>query len=294
MGEPEFIGMIIGRHKYNQLKSLSEVTEEQQAQINDYENKSKLKTMTKEKAKKIAEYYKKVCTPKEEPVYNFEPKELLELFFKVFKSTYKDNQGIPLEFIKSDDTKGNITPLIYYFTKDERFFKCKNVIGREFNFNGKIKQSIPSFDKGLLIIGNNGNGKSSTMFILHKIFSPFTNLKFRRHIANDVIDQYEACYTSEEKNQFWYIVNKGVAYYDDVKTERKASNYGTVNIFKDVIEKREVRDLKTHITCNFKESDPNDIEKALLEFGEKYGSRVFDRLFKMFNIVIFTGRSFRK
>jgi len=89
-------------------------------------------------------------------------------------------------------------------------------------------------------------------------------------------------------------MNQGVIYYDDVKTERIASNYGMTNLFKDIIEKREVRKLKTYITCNFKEDQPGNIPAALLEFGEKYGSRVFDRLFSMFNIIEFKGKSFRR
>jgi len=198
------------------------------------------------------------------------------------------------ELIINDNVKSNILPLIYYFTNDTRFFKCSNVHGEEFIYNGKAKQSIPSFKKGILIIGNYGNGKTSSMKIFQQIFSRLDNLKFRSYPANEIIDLYECVSTSQEKANFWYLMKKDVIHFGDVKTERIANNYGSVNIFKDIIEKREERDLKTYMDCNFRETKPGDLKDALLEFGQMYGSRVFDRLFKMFNVIEFKGSSFRK
>jgi DNA replication protein DnaC len=55
------------------------------------------------------------------------------------------------------------------------------------------------------------------------------------------------------RKEFESIMFNGVRYFDDLKTERIASNYGKVNIFKDILEERYNRNAKTHITCNFKD-----------------------------------------
>jgi DNA replication protein DnaC len=60
------------------------------------------------------------------------------------------------------------------------------------------------------------------------------------------------------------------------------------------LETREKNLVKTYLTANFKEGFPDNVSAAIDEFEDKYGSRVYDRIFKMFNIVIFNGKSFRK
>ena len=286
---------LIGRHKYNSLKikELSgkiPLTKKEKLQIETYENKG-IKPLTEDQLKPITDYYKKVSSPKPKNEYYFKPKELLDIFMAEYKK-YVLKRGC--ELIINDNVKSNILPLIYYFTNDTRFFKCSNVHGEEFIYNGKAKQSIPSFKKGILIIGNYGNGKTSSMKIFQQIFSRLDNLKFRSYPANEIIDLYECVSTSQEKANFWYLMKKDVIHFGDVKTERIANNYGSVNIFKDIIEKREERDLKTYMDCNFRETKPGDLKDALLEFGQLYGSRVFDRVFKMFNVIEFKGSSFRK
>jgi len=281
----------IGRHKYQELKAkLAKdglLSPDDLLKLESYEANLK-STLNEGQKDKISSYYKKLCQPPSEKTRYFKPDELLKLFIYEFEKREKR------KFVRNDDSKNNILPLIYYFTKDKRFFNCSNIIDDKVNINGREKQSVPSFDKGLLIIGNFGNGKSSSMDVFHRIFSKYDNLKFGKYPANDVVEYYEGCDYPEDKRMFWERMSKPVIYFDDVKTERIASNYGKANMFKDVIEKREVRKLKTHITCNFKPGHPDSINDALIEFAEKYGSRVFDRLFSMFNILIFTGGSFRR
>jgi len=99
-------------------------------------------------------------------------------------------------------------------------------------------------------------------------------------------------------------MNLGDRYFDDIKTERHASNYGKVNLFKDILENRYNNRVqivkgvtkinKTFGTCNYKEGYEGNTEVALEEFGEMYGGRIYDRLFEMFNIIEFKGKSFRK
>ena len=203
--------------------------------------------------------------------------------YDLFKDKFNEVAGRP--FIKIEGiTIKNLEPIIYYFSKDERFFESENL----------CKLSEPSFDKGLLIIGNFGNGKTSTMITFEKIFQNIKGVSFKGYTANEVVGMFEKCSDDISKKEFERKVNFGNRYFDDVKTERLASNFGKVNIFKDILESRYNNKVKTFITCNFKDGFEGNIEVALEEFGEKYGGRVHDRLFEMFNIIEFKGKSFRK
>lgn len=282
----ERINEIIGRHKYNHLKSLKELTDEEQAMVEAYENKH-TNSLSEEQKQKNREYIDRLNEPQKEKKYVVTPKHLYSVFVKHFLEIEKK------EFIRNDDSFKNIEPLMFYFSKDPRFLNCDNIV-RSFHFGDQVKESSPSLDKGLLVIGNFGNGKTSVMRVLERIFKGMKGWAFKGYTANEVVEMYESCDTPNQKQGFWSNMNRGVLYIDDVKTERLASNYGTVNILKDVIEKRYNKRLKTYITCNFKDGFKDSVEDALLEFGEKYGSRVFDRLFEMFNIIEFKGKSFRK
>lgn len=277
---------LIGRHKYNMLKLKKNLTQDELLQIEVFENKGK-KPLTKEQADIIIDYYKRV--------YDAEPKKKIELSSDIlidhFKKSFQKLEK--REFVETENSILNLQLLAYYFAKDDRFFKCGNLY-REINFDGHVKYSDPSFEKGLLIIGGYGCGKSSSIYTFQRMFSRLDDYKFRRLPAMQVVDMFEACDGPEERSSFWSKMIKSETYFDDVKTEDIASNYGKVNLFKDIIEKRYNNRLKTHITCNYKEKFQGNLQEALLEFGEMYGSRVFDRLFEMFNIIEFKGKSFRR
>lgn len=283
---------IIGRHKYNKLKSynFNEMTTEQmvefrhrnkisvadaQKQIKKYESKNNLNQEQNEKSK---EYFKKVREGKVE-----EKKEMTkEWLWNNFK----------LEFLKQNKVKystnkihlENIKPLIYYFIGDfDNFNKCENL--------SKISEA--SLNKGLLIIGGYGNGKTSTMRAFEAVLKN-TNIIFKGYSANELVTMYEGCQNPLDKKEFQRISVKGTRYFDDVLTERMASNYGKSNIIKDILEERYSKKLRTYISINHKEGFGQDMNKSIEQIGEKYGSRVYDRIFDMFNIIEFKGSSFRK
>lgn len=282
----ENINKIIGYNKYKHLKSLKHLSDEEKALVENYENKHK-NSLSEEQKQKNEEYLKSLNNPEQEKNYLVTPKHLYSVFVKKFLEIEKK------EFIRNDDSFKNIEPLMFYFSRDNRFLNCDNIV-RSFQFGDQVKESTPSLEKGLLIIGNFGNGKTSVMRVFENIFKGMKGWAFKGYTANELVEMYECCNTPVQKEGFWSNMNKGVLYFDDVKTERMANNYGKTNLFKDVIEKRYNRRKKTLITCNFKDGLTDDIEAALLEFGEMYGSRVFDRLFEMFNIIEFKGKSFRK
>lgn len=278
---------IIGYNKYQNLKNLPESTlsEFERKQIFDFEQN---RLPTKEQSEASKKYIRNMLS--EKPKNTFKMKAVT--LWKVFKRNFFETTG--KEWIINDITSKNLEPLIYYFTEDERFFKCENL----------SNLSEPNFDKGLLIVGTFGNGKTSVMKAFEKTFASTKGMAFKGFTANDIVTLFENCNDGQSKSDFKRKVNAGSRYFDDVKTERMASNFGKVNLFKDILETRYnnrivnsngvKRTNKTFITINYKEGFEGDVKAAIDELGELYGGRVYDRLFEMFNIIEFKGTSFRK
>jgi len=201
--------------------------------------------------------------------------------WKRFNHFYKQNEGVA--YSKDKTSLENLKPIVYYFIGDlQKFKQCDHV----------SNISEPSLKKGLLIIGGYGNGKTSVMRAMENSLKR-TNVTFKGHTSNEVVTMYEVCKNSFDKEDLNRQMKTGTLYFDDVLTERDASNYGKINLFKEILEERYNRNKKTYITCNYQEGSDN-LEDGLSQFGEKYGSRVYDRLFSMFNIIEFKGKSFRK
>jgi DNA replication protein DnaC len=225
------------------------------------------------------EYFKKINEPEPEKEIQTMTKEWL---WKAFSKIYFQNEKTA--YSKDFDSIENIKPLIYYFLGDEENFRqCQNV----------SLISKPSLKKGLLIIGGYGNGKTSVMNAFQKALVR-TNIKFKGYTSNEVVLMYESCATAQAKEDFFKQMNSHTVYFDDVLTEREASNYGKSDLFKEILEERYHKRKRTYITCNYKDGTGNDLKQGLQQFGSRYGSRVYDRIFDMFNVIEFKGKSFRK
>lgn len=208
--------------------------------------------------------------------------------------------------------------MLLYYVGHSKFLQCE-LINRDL--------TEPSMEKGVLVMGLWGNGKTSIIKTIHFLFSrPLSNplmiknkddlyypLSYWKHNfhyfdANLVVDDYE-WRNGLEKAEFWkkHISGKKNT-YDDVLTERQVSNYGKFEIFKDMLEKRNAKQLQTVINCNYS-TDTNLIEKykdkdkkptksraeiTLIEFGIRYGKRVYDRMHSDFTIIELKGKSLRK
>jgi hypothetical protein len=273
---------LIGFNRYSFLKSLSEedLSDDEKQQIVNYEEKH---IPTPEQLEKQFNYNKKIREREIKTEKKFTKKELWIAFQKTFKEVHGK------EFVYNDEILENIKPLMFYFLRDENFFSCKNL----------SNLSEPSFEKGLLIIGNFGNGKTATMEVFEKIFKTINSISFKGYSANEVVNMFEKINPMLKdqvlnRSEFDKMMHTGKRYFDDVKTERHASNFGKMNLMKDILEVREKNNLVTHLTCNFKDGFENDLQVGLDEFEEKYGNRLYDRLFKMFNIIVFNGKSFRR
>jgi DNA replication protein DnaC len=257
--------------------------------------KSNQSILNEEQLKLVQEYEQQQSNPEQGPLNEAERKYAERLKQKPSAENFKVKSGVLYDaFIKKfKELEGvefdkeyleNIRPIIYYFSKDERFFDCDNV----------SSLSKPSFEKGLLIVGNYGNGKTSTMKTLRALFA-HTPLSFKMYTANRIVTMFEETSSTGDRYAYMQRTKTGRAYFDDVKTEKEASNYGKHNLMKDILEERYNSKLLTHITCNYADGDDTEnLIDALQEFAFKYGPRVYDRLFQMFNIIEFKGKSKRK
>lgn len=274
--QPTETDSIISFARFNFLKSLdySSLTEVEKQQLFSYEKYNNMEDFKHEFNEK---YIDRIPHPPVIKTKIFTKKEIWDDFQIAFVKNTSE------KFIVNDETLANIKPLMYYFMEDPAFFECVNL--------SHISQ--PSFNKGLLIVGNYGNGKTSTMMAFERVFKEHTGYSFKSYSANEVVEMYERT-TNEDRGIFYQKMDSGKRYFDDVKTEKEASNFGKVNLFKEILETRERLNRKTYITCNFKKGFPEDVNAALDEFEEKYGERVYDRIFKMFNIIVFKGKSFRR
>jgi hypothetical protein len=265
----------IGLLHYNVLKAQKVLTPEEEEKLRNYESFPEL---TEEQKNMRKEYGLKLWLTSNEHKVKLDPDTTIQALQDIF-FTLKGYQFKP-----DPESVTGLKTLVYYFLEDERFFKSPLI--RDI--------SVPSFSKGLLVIGGYGNGKSSMFEICHHFFRQYKDYAFKTFNANQVIEMYETASGYHEKEDFWSQVLKGRCHFDDVKTEREASNYGKANLFKDILERRYDARVKTHISCNYPENHPNDLNRGIQEFGEKYGGRVHDRIFEMFNVIEFKSKSYRK
>lgn len=271
--------MSIGVAAYKYLKSIPNqtLTDEQKKAVLEYENRHS-ELITEEQKQNTIEYSKKICQSSE-LVY---PEISREVLWSRFQYFYKQDNN--RDFEQTKESVVAITTIAYYFMRNEKFFDQPNV----------SNLSEPSFDKGLLCIGGYGVGKTSILKAIQKALQCY-GVSYAIRNMNDIVSDYEDCKEAHDRKTFWHSITRGNCLFDDVKTEREASNFGKVNLFKDIIEKRYMlKESVTHITCNYHNDYPNDLSAGLDEFGTIYGGRAYDRLFEMCNIIEFKGNSFRK
>jgi len=290
----------IGKHKYNSIINKSELTNTEKRQIKKYESD---RGLSKEQKAKVAEYFESIQNKKVElPKY---ARANLSYLYKMFLLFYLSENN--KEFnpdANNEESRTFVYTLLSYLFKNKKFYDSPIL-------NQTI--SKPDLKKGLLVVGGTGCGKTSTFKAIHSmLFTGCTTpVKFIQDIkgnlqpisrykplfgfstCNDVVSEYEGLNTAEEKTNFWKKYTKGTRYFDDLTTEREASNYGKVNLFQEMFEKRSIDLPKTIATMNYYDQS-GSLKQALDYLGEKYGFRVHDRLFQMFNIIELKGTSLRK
>lgn len=205
-----------------------------------------------------------------------------EQLWKEFNCEFKNSYG--KEFVKSSSSLVNIKTLFLYFLGDPAFFECENL---------KTDLSRPSFQKGLLIVGGVGIGKTAYMKVFEKMFSKYPGLRFKGYHAKGLVNLYESCAKPSDKSYMMNTFVRPGLFIDDINSERIASNYGNCNVVEEVLFSQYEKANKTFATTNHTNSE-NDMAKTLMDLGQIYGSRMYDRFFEMFNIIEFTGKSNRR
>lgn len=258
-----------------------------------------LKSQPKDEFKGIAEYEKKVFTPEPEPT-ELKPLDC-EFFYQEFKMVFELLEGRPFDE-NANNGEGRIfaKTIILYLAKSNKFLKSPLI-------SNKTRADI---NKGLMIVGKWGNGKTSILKTIYEmlLFSQKSmvhvkdiegNLEiinryrmgFKMFSSNLVVDDYEGCNNPDKKLNFWNVHTSGFNLYDDVMTEREVSNYGKFEVFKDILEKRNFKNLKTILTMNY--SSGTDLDETLTEMGLRYGNRIYDRIYSDFTIIELKGKSLR-
>lgn len=219
-----------------------------------------------------------------------------------FLQSFKQLNGY--DFVINSETIKNLEVILKYFLKDDEFFNCSNLLE---SIDGV--DLVPSFKKGLLIVGNYGNGKSTILKCFENLFNHNYKIGYEKHWKNlkqwnevrfkivschELVSDFECLPNALEKDVFNKKYSNFKYCFDDIKKEKIASNFGLTNVMQTVLEKRYDRRSLTFLTMNFDDRYPNDTSKALDEIGAKYGNHIYDRLFEMFNIIEFNGKSFRK
>jgi DNA replication protein DnaC len=321
--EDEFI---IGIHKYNHLKELERrnnnynfinpdlepktLTDLQKKQIEFYETS---KAFNSEEIKqKRAEHVKNVLEGKKTPIETvkgskIDVKNLYHGFIIAFKLLNNKN------FELTKDSILNIEAVVKYFAKDPSFFECERLIKEVGD-----RKLVPSFLKGILIVGDFGNGKSTILqtfeyLINHNYklaleqkwdnFKDWNNLRFKVAACRNIASEYEFLKKDDSKQEFLSKYSRFNYCFDDITKEQIASNYGLKNVIQIILENRyddifektkENKKInKTHGTLNYHKEHPGNLKIALQSLGVKYQPHIYDRALEMFNIIEFKGKSFR-
>ncbi|MFD2915825.1 ATP-binding protein [Psychroserpens luteus] len=201
-----------------------------------------------------------------------------ENVYNAIISTFKTQTN--KKFIVDSDNINKVKTLAYYLVQDNRFF-ISPLLSKDLN--------SPSFKKGLILVGDYGVGKTALL----KTIPIITDNYFSYNLTVDLVSEYESL-TLSDKSMFVEKHKSGRRIYDDLGTEKKASNYGFVNLIKVVLESRYDANSLTILACNYDERNPLNLEAALDKLGMLYGGRVLDRVYEMFNIIEFSGKSMRR
>jgi hypothetical protein len=201
-----------------------------------------------------------------------------KVFWEIFKEQYKIL--FCKDFIETTESKLLVYTLYYYFLRKDNFLNSPLLY--------QIDNSNISLDKGLIIIGGFGVGKTSILKTFEEIIKNLSlnhnEVAVRMHNTADIVVEYEGS-EFEHRNEVITKYSKGIRIFDDIKNEREASNFGKVELLKEILYMRcETGNFRTILLCNYDSDTPKDMNQAI-DSLERYGERVYDRLFEAFNFI---------
>lgn len=153
--------------------------------------------------------------------------------------------------------------------------------------------------KGLLIIGSIGCGKTFMMRLYQKVFlGSLRGFKITNSIT--LIDMLDEISISEIKERYGYGCKMDL-YIDDIGVKYAVSNkYGNkMNVISEILlERYELfinEGWKTHLSTNLiPKNEDSSLDESNPTIQSVYGSRVYDRIKEMCELIVFNGKSLRK
>lgn len=175
----------------------------------------------------------------------------------------------------------------YNLQEDFIKYACSCLNDNTFVTNNQIQdilQIIEKNDRGVLIYGNVGSGKTFIMDVLLRIIHTQDLRKFSKVNAIDLITEFNL----NGHDVFKKYHQKNI-FFDDLGAETKGKFYGeNMEAFEKLIQIRynEFRDFGTvtHFTTNLTKK----------EIFERYGERIVSRLKEMCEIIVLGGNSKEK
>lgn len=157
----------------------------------------------------------------------------------------------------------------------------------------KVFEILSSSEKGVLLIGNIGCGKSMLMRVMQRLFKDTEN-SFRWVSAKDLKDMMEEMNVLDIKIRYGSNLKMDL-YIDDIGIQKNKNDYGNVvNIISEIIFEREelfsLEGFKTHLSSNLIPSSNGNIDTIETVLGK----RVMDRISGMCEIISWESKSLRR
>lgn len=201
-------------------------------------------------------------------------------------------------FVLDGDNKSFFELLCRYFINDKVFIDEARKMFPDLPNDEPVNWSL---DKGLLICGNFGSGKTWMMKLFQKNARQTYYMRSAKKIAQDYLNSgkgkdKDVDIPEEYVNLFENPLNDGSVFYqkfsglciDDLGAENKKNNFGNVmNVIGDLIERR----YEKRFTGVFLHATTNMTSGQLKEF---YGERVTSRMREIFNFIELQGEDRRK
>jgi DNA replication protein DnaC len=199
----------------------------------------------------------------------YKNEKLKSFVWKTFKDSY-DSQ-----FKFNEKNQVIIYTLLRYFMQDP-----------DFNTYGLIKKGS-SLNKGILIYGDIGVGKSTLFEVLHEtgrklLYYGIKDLWFTSYSTIKLVQDFMSSNNDTTSTLNLKNLSKGRLYLDDLGMEEKA--FGKKDLCADLLFERNRNRALTFATSNLSPS----------QLAVKYGPRIGDRIIEDFNIIKWTGESLRQ
>lgn len=203
--------------------------------------------------------------------------DILSCYKEQYAKTFPiPRRRLPVALVSEQDTMCRLQALQELYVESR---------GRQFILDDSTKENIRkvaswlmnSKKRGLLLMGTLGNGKTT---MLNSIFRLFGNCKATIGNAQDIFDHFK---TTQGSMKYW---DEDLLLIDDLGIEPpRCMTFGEENYpLSKLLLHRYDRCLTTVIATN--------LDLAQLE--DRYGDRVTDRLFETFELIVYNNASYRR